>query len=150
MANTKKLNNEKASTKAPETKAPKTKAPKEKKVETKNVEKKNVTLNMEQVVKELETAGIKVYNPQAKGNYRIFGSKKGSSLNLQKAQYIIFSTDDDFKAVKDAKVDGVELTEKGNSQDKSRPNVVKFTTEAALKAVLKIYAKNPVNQIAKA
>ena len=145
---TKKLNKEVAT----EVKAPKTKAPKTEKkpVEKVNKEVKAITMNMEEVVKELETAGIKIYNPQAKGNYRIFGSKKGSSLNLQKAKYIIFSTDDDFKAVEEAKVKDVELTAGGNSQDKSRPNVVQFTTAEALKAVLKIYAKNPLNQVAKA
>ncbi len=144
-----KTTEKKATTKA---QAPKTekKVVEKKTTEKVNKEVKTITMNMEDVVKALETAGIKIYNPQAKGNYRIFGSKKGSSLNLQKAQYIIFSTDDDFKAVKDAKVPDVELTEGGNSQDKSRPNVVKFKTEQALRTVLKIYAKNPLNQVVKA
>jgi hypothetical protein len=142
-------------TKATEVKAPKTntKAPKTKETKApKNEEKKNVvlTVSIDEVAKMYEEAGIKNYNPTAKGNYRIMGSKSGSSLNLRKTQYIIFSTDVDYEALKKAKIEGVELIEKGNSQDKSRPHKVVIQALDTLKKALKVYASNPVNQIVKA
>jgi hypothetical protein len=137
----------------------KEKVMKEKKTETKKVapkenktkENKKVTVTMTEVMEMLNEAGIKVYNPQAKGNYRIFGSKKGSSLNLQKAKYIIFSTDTDYEAVEGVKdkYSDLVLGKGANSQDKSRPNSVEFTELNTLKAVLKLYAKNPLNVAAK-
>lgn len=146
----------KKTTKATETKATEVKAPKTKEVKEtkapKNEEKKNVvlTVSIDEVAKMYEEAGIKNYNPQAKGNYRIMGSKSGSSLNLRKTQYIIFSTDIDYEALKKAKIEGVELIEKGNSQDKSRPHKVVIQAVDTLKKALKVYASNPVNQIVKA
>lgn len=139
-------------TKATEVKAPKTKEVKETKATKKNEEKKNVvlTVSIDEVAKMYEEAGIKNYNPQAKGNYRIMGSKSGSSLNLRKTQYIIFSTDIDYEALKKAKIEGVELIEKGNSQDKSRPHKVVIQAVDTLKKALKVYATNPVNQVVKA
>lgn len=121
------------------------------KAEKKNAEKKNVTVDMKEMMNLLQEAGIKVYNPDGKGNYRIFGSKKGSSLNLQKAKYIIFSTDDDYAAVEGVKdkYSDLVLGKGTNSQDKSRPNSVEFTELNTLKAVLKLYAKNPMNVAAK-
>ena len=143
-------------TKATENKANKT-VKETKKVETKEVkkveskkvenkEKKNI--DMQAINQLLTEAGIKIYNPEAKGKYRIFGSNKGSSLNVQTKQFIIFSTDDDYKAVVNAKIEGVEATEGTNSQDKVRPNTVIVKTEEVLKAVLAVYAKNVANQIA--
>lgn len=142
----------KTNAKATEKKAVEAKAPKTEKkaVEKKNKEVKVITINMEELMKALEKVGIKVYNPTAKGNYRIFGSKKGSSMHIHKTEYVVFSTDDDYKAVKDAKIDGVEAIERGNAQDKCRPHKIVFSTGEALKAVLTIYAKNPLNQATKA
>lgn len=139
-------------TKATEVKAPKTKEVKETKATKKNEEKKNVvlTVSIDEVGKMYEEFGIKNYNPTAKGNYRIMGNKSGSSLNLRKTQYIIFSTDVDYEALKKAKIEGVELIEKGNSQDKSRPHKVVIQALDTLKKALKVYASNPVNQIVKA
>ena len=133
-------------TKKPATKATTTKT---KKVEeVKPVENaKKVSVSMDEVMKELTDAGIKVMNPDAKGKYRIFGSKKGSSLNVQTKQFIIYSTDEDYKAVEEAKIEGVELTEKGNSQDKVRPNVVRIPSFEVLRMVLPVYAKNSANAI---
>lgn len=134
----------------------KEKVMKEKKTETKKVapkenktkENKKVTVTMTEVMEMLNEAGIKVYNPQAKGNYRIFGSKKGSSLNLQNKKYIIFTTEEDYKEVEGVKdkYSDLILTKGGNSQDKSRPNIVEFTGVTTLKAILKLYAKNPMNK----
>ena len=143
--NTKKTETKKVDTKAKALKAKEVKAPK-------NEEKKNVvlTVSIDEIGKMYEEFGIKNYNPTAKGNYRIMGSKSGSSLNLRKTQYIIFSTDVDYEALKEAKIEGVELIEKGNSQDKSRPHKVVIQALDTLKAALKVYASNPVNQIVKA
>lgn len=137
-------------TKKPATKTTtKTTTTKTKKVEeVKPVENvKKVSVSMDEVMKELIDAGIKVMNPDAKGKYRIFGSKKGSSLNVQTKQFIIYSTDEDYKAVEEAKIEGVELTEKGNSQDKVRPNVVRIPSFEVLRMVLPVYAKNSANAI---
>ena len=130
----------------------KAKTPKTKEVKApKNEEKKNVvlTVSIDEIAKMYEEAGIKNYNPTAKGNYRIMGNKSGSSLNLRKTQYIIFSTDVDYEALKEAKIEGVELIEKGNSQDKSRPQKVVIQAVDTLKKALKVYATNPVNQVVK-
>lgn len=148
MAETKTTKN----TKATENKKENTKAKTTKTKEVKNEEKKNIvlTVSIEEVAKMYEEAGIKNYNPQAKGNYRIMGNKSGSSLNLRKTQYIIFSTDVDYAALKEANIEGVELIEKGNSQDKSRPHKVVIQAVDTLKKALKVYATNPVNQVVKA
>lgn len=157
MANTKKATDNKAT----ENKANKTvketknmatkKVEKEevKKVESKKVEnKEKKNIDMQAINAILTEAGIKVFNPEAKGKYRIFGSKKGSSLNVQTKKFIIYSTDEDFKMVEDAKIEGVTCEEGANSQDKARPNVVSVQTEELLKVVLAVYAKNTANQAA--
>lgn len=141
---TKKAENKKVETKKTETKATK-------KV-TENKEKVNTTVDISEITKMLVDAGINIVNPNAKGNYRIMGTKKGSSLNLQKHKYIIFSTDVDYaavEAVKD-KYQDLVLVKGGNSQDKNRPNKVEFTAIETLKAILKLYAANPVNKPATA
>lgn len=143
----------KATTKVAEKKTTTTKKTATKKVETKKVEnkeKKNqkVTATMQEVVDMMNKAGIKIYNPDSKGNYRIMGSKKGSSLNLQTKKYIIFSTDDDYAAVEavKGKYSDLVLGKGANSQDKSRPNSVEFTAIETLKGLLAVYAKNPANK----
>lgn len=152
MANTTKATDNKANKTVKETKKVNTKKVENKevqKVESKKVEnKEKKNIDMQAINQLLTEAGIKIFNPEAKGKYRIFGSKKGSSLNVQTKRFIIYSTDEDFKMVEDAKIEGVTCEEGANSQDKARPNVVSFQTEELLKAVLAIYAKNAVNQIA--
>lgn len=146
--NTKKVENKAVETKKVDNKKVTEKKVEPKKTEKKNAEKKNTTISIEEVGKLITTAGIKIANPDAKGNYRIFGTKKGSSLNLQKAKYIIFSTDTDYEAVaavKDKYKDLV-LVKGGNSQDRNRPNTVEFTALETLKGLLAVYAKNPVNK----
>lgn len=148
---TKKVNTKATETKAKETKAPEAKTTKKtEKKEVKNTEKKNLTVSIEEVGKLYSEAGIKAYNPNAKGNYRIMGAKSGSSLNLRKTEYIIFSTDTDYEALKKANIKGVEITKDGNSQDKSRPHKVVIQALDTLKVALKVYAENPVNQMTKA
>lgn len=149
----------KAATTKTATKKAESKKSEAKKVETKatkkvteNKEKVNTTVDISEITKMLVDAGINIVNPNAKGNYRIMGTKKGSSLNLQKHKYIIFSTDVDYaavEAVKD-KYQDLVLVKGGNSQDKNRPNKVEFTAIETLKAILKLYAANPVNKPAAA
>ena len=137
------------------TKKAATKATTAKKSTTKKVDNKakvNQTVSIDEVMKMYKECGIKCYNPDAVGKYRIMGSKKGSSLNLQKNKYIIYSTDVDFEEVKkvEKKYKDLVLVKGGNSQDKSRPNKVEITALETLKAVLALYAKNPLNKVATA
>ena len=122
-----------------------------KKVDNKKVNKAKVnqTVSIDEVMKMYKECGIKCYNPDAVGKYRIMGSKKGSSLNLQKNKYIIYSTDVDFREVQkvEKKYKDLVLVKGGNSQDKSRPNTVEITALETLKAVLALYAKNPLNKV---
>ena len=148
-ATTTKTATKKAESKKVEAKKTETKATKK---VTENKEKVNTTIDISEITKMLVDAGINIVNPNAKGNYRIMGTKKGSSLNLQKHKYIIFSTDVDYaavEAVKD-KYQDLVLVKGGNSQDKNRPNKVEFTAIETLKAILKLYAANPVNKPAAA
>lgn len=119
-----------------------------------NQEKVNTTISIEEVTKLYEECGIKCYNPTGKGNYRIIGGAKGSSLNLKpkKGEYIIYSTDEDYDLVKGAELKFEDLTlELGtNSRDKVRPNTIICKTVDTLKALLAVYAKNPMNQAVKA
>lgn len=119
------------------------------KKETVNQEKTNAFLTIEQVTDLYKELGIKCANPTAKGNYRIMGSK--SSLNVKpKKGYYIYTADSDYEALTKAGLKFEDLTiEQGtNSQDKTRPNTVICTTLATLKAVLAVYAKNPMNATA--
>ena len=124
-----------------------------KKVDTKkavdNSAKKDAFLSIEEITKLYQELGIKCANPQAKGNYRIMGSK--SSLNVKpKKGYYIYTADSDYEAIKAAglKCDDLVVEQGTNSQDKARPNTVICTTLATLKAVLAVYAKNPMNKVA--
>lgn len=143
-ATTKETTMKKAETKKVETKKV---AEKEKKVE--NKKKENTTVSIAEIEKLYTEAGIKVYNPNIKGNYRIMGHKKGSSLNLRADKYIIFSTNEDFEAIAPlkSKYSDLTLAKGGNAQDGSRPNVVEVTALDTLKAILKVYATNPLNKI---
>lgn len=144
---TKKATAKETTMKKAETKKVETKKVAEKKVE--NKKKENTTVSIAEIEKLYTEAGIKVYNPNIKGNYRIMGHKKGSSLNLRADKYIIFSTDTDFEALTSlkSKYSDLTLAKGGNAQDGSRPNVVEVTTLDTLKAILKVYATNPLNKI---
>ena len=123
-----------------------------KKVETKkvdNAQKVNQFISIEEVAKLYEEFGINCTNPECKGNYRIMASK--SSLNLKpKKGYYIYTSDADYELITKAGLKNEDLiVEKGtNSQDKQRPNTVICTTLATLKALLAVYATNPVNKVA--
>lgn len=114
-----------------------------------NAAKKDAFLTIEEITKLYQEFGIKCANPQAKGNYRIMGSK--SSLNVKpKKGYYIYTADSDYEAITKAglKCEDLVVEQGTNSQDKARPNTVICTTLATLKAVLAVYAKNPLNKVA--
>lgn len=114
-----------------------------------NAEKKSL-LNIEEIVALYSEAGIKCYNPTSKGNYRIMGSQKGSSLNVKpKKGYYIYTTDADFAEISTSglKADDLVVEEGTNSQDKSRPNTIICQTVETLKELLALYAMNPVNKV---
>lgn len=116
-----------------------------------NKDKKPQFLNIEQVTKLYGDYGIKCHNPNAKGNYRIMGSAKGSSLNIKSTKgYYIYSTDTDLELIKNANLEYEDLiVEAGtNSTDRTRPNTIICKTVETLKALLQIYATNPFNKVA--
>lgn len=115
-----------------------------------NTEKKNTMLNIEEVTALYQEAGVKCANPNAKGNYRIMGSKSSLNIVPKKGEYRIYSTEDDFTAIKNAelKFDDLVVEAGTNSQDKVRPNTVVCKTVETLKALLAVYATNKANQIA--
>lgn len=124
-----------------------------KQVPAKKVENKEKVqqefISIQEATKLYEELGIKCYNPNAKGNYRIMGSK--SSLNVKpKKGYYIYTSESDYDLIKSSKVSGKDLViEKDtNSVDKSRPNTIICTTLETLKAVLGVYAQNPLNKVA--
>lgn len=121
----------------------------DKKEAVENSAKKDAFLSIEEITKLYQELGIKCANPQAKGNYRIMGSK--SSLNVKpKKGYYIYTADSDYEELTKAELKFEDLiVEKGtNSQDKTRPNTVICTTLETLKAVLAVFAKNPLNNVA--
>jgi len=109
-----------------------------------NSSKKDTALSMDEVMKLFAENKIVIKNPGAKGAYRIM--KGGSSLNLRRSQYVIYTTDADYEALEKAKLGDKVTLEKGtNSSDKVRPNVVKIGDTDTLKAALKVYASNSAN-----
>lgn len=124
----------------------------EKKENSKKEDKapKLALLNIQEVTELYAESGVKCYNPTAKGNYRIMGNSKGSSLNVKPTKgYFIYSTDADYELVKEASLECDDLVvEKGtNSSDKTRPNTIICTAVETLKQVLSIYATNPFNMV---
>lgn len=123
------------------------------KTETTNTEKVNKMLNIQEITELYAEAGIKCYNPTAKGNYRIMGFKGGSSLNIvpKRGEYRIYSTDTDYDIVNQAGLKFEDLViEKGtNSVDKARQNTIICKTIETLKGLLGVYATNPMNTLNK-
>ena len=118
-----------------------------KKEEVKKVEKPTLNLTIQDIMNMYADVNIKCFNPDAKGNYRIMGSKKGSSLNLHTQCVTIYSTQEDYDNVVKAAIEGVECTQGTNSQDKSRPNTVVVRSKEVLEKVLSVYAQNTLNLI---
>ena len=107
----------------------------------------DVIYTIEEIEELFDSYGI-TYN-SVKGPYRIMGRKDSSSLNLNKKNYVIYSSDEDFRNIEAAgfHFDDLELIKNGNSKDGSRPNTVKCHKRSTLHALLGIYAKNANNKL---
>ena len=115
-----------------------------------NKDKKPQFLNIQEVTKLYSEYGIKCLNENAKGNYRIMGGAKGSSLHVKPTKgYYIYSTNADFELIKNAGLAREDLiVEEGtNSSDRVRPNTIICKTVDTLKSLLQIYATNPFNKL---
>lgn len=115
-----------------------------------NKDKKPQFLNIQEVTKLYSEYGIKCLNENAKGNYRIMGGAKGSSLHVKPTKgYYIYSTNADFELIKEAELTCEDLiVEEGtNSSDRVRPNTIICKTVDTLKSLLQIYATNPFNKL---
>ena len=115
-----------------------------------NKDKKPQFLNIQEVTKLYSEYGIKCLNENAKGNYRIMGGAKGSSLHVKPTKgYYIYSTNADFELIKNAELACEDLiVEEGtNSSDRVRPNTIICKTVDTLKSLLQIYATNPFNKL---
>ena len=120
------------------------------KKEVANKDKKPQFLNIQEVTKLYSEYGIKCLNENAKGNYRIMGGAKGSSLHVKPTKgYYIYSTNADFELIKNAGLACEDLiVEEGtNSSDRVRPNTIICKTVDTLKSLLQIYATNPFNKL---
>lgn len=150
---TKKSTTKKETTKKSTTKKVSTDNKKEAKATTEvvaNKDKKDDVLTIQEINELYTQAGIKVYNPEGKGGYRIMGMKGGSSLNIKRGKYYIYSTPADYDLVKtaDGKYSDLVVEEGTNSTDKIRPNTIICETVETLKAILKLYSQNSVNKLA--
>ena len=115
-----------------------------------NKDKKPQFLNIQEVTKLYSEYGIKCLNETAKGNYRIMGGAKGSSLHVKPTKgYYIYSTNADFELIKNAelKCEDLIVEEGTNSSDRVRPNTIICKTVDTLKSLLQIYATNPFNKL---
>jgi len=83
-----------------------------------------------------------------KGDYLIMGRSKGSSLNLNVNDFVIYSTDKDFNNIVKADIDANDLVleRNGNERDQARPNVVRCNSKETLRLLINIYAQNPDNR----
>ena len=72
------------------------------------------------------------------------GGVNGSSLNLNKKNYVIYSTDFDFKNIVEANLRDMDLIleKDANKRDGARPNKVTCKSRSTLRKLLEIYAKN--------
>lgn len=69
---------------------------------------------------------------KVKGNYRMMGEKSGSYLNLNKNNYVIYTTDNDYANIvaSGLAADDLKLEPNVNSRDGARPNKVSCTSIA--------------------
>lgn len=76
------------------------------------------------------------------------GKKDGSSLNLNKSDFVIYTRDDDFKNIVGAgiKEPDLFLVKNGNERDSVRPNVVRCNSKNTLRLLFEIYARNAENR----
>lgn len=108
-----------------------------KKVETKPVKNEaKINITMDEIEKMFTEAGITFKTNNC--NYRII--QGGSSLNVHKKDFVFYVTDADFETLSKVKAADIEAKEKGNAQDKSRPNYIRFTTVDTLKMIIQALA----------
>ena len=83
-----------------------------------------------------------------KGDYLIMGIDKGSSLNLNKKDFVIYSTDTDFNNIVNSGItaDDLFLERNGNQRDSVRPHTVRCNSKETLRQLMSIYAQNPLNK----
>ena len=83
-----------------------------------------------------------------KGDYLIMGKEDGSSLNLNVKDFVIYTRDDDYKNIEDARLDADDLImiKNGNQRDQVRPNTIRCNSKDTLRRLLEIYAINPENR----
>lgn len=83
-----------------------------------------------------------------KGDYLIMGIDKGSSLNLNKKDFVIYSTDTDFNNIVSAGIvsDDLILEKNGNLRDSVRPHTVRCNSKETLRLLMGVYALNPINK----
>ncbi len=86
-----------------------------------------------------------------KGDYLIMGIDKGSSLNLNKKDFVIYSTDTDFRNVVNAHIsaDDLIVEKNGNIRDSVRPHTVRCNSKETLRLLMNIYCQNPDNKSVK-
>lgn len=106
-----------------------------------NAAKSNKLYDFDQCIALMKKCGIGYKNDTR--NYRIFNG--GSSLNVKKSRFIIYTNDADFDNIISAKIDGVTTIKNGNTTDKSRSHIVECTSNAILEKLLKVYALNTAN-----
>jgi len=114
----------------------------------KNATKNNVTRTFDgDFTKLFHAHGIGVYSTRNQSTaYRIM--RDGSSLNVKKRGFVIYTTDRDIENVENAKLDGVTVERNTNSTDKVRPHIVRVSDFETLEKVLDAYAQNANNGIA--
>ena len=103
-------------------------------------------LNICDISKWYDAFGL-TYN-LGKGDYLIMGIKDGSSLNLNKSNFVIYTRDDDFKNIVNEKLEAEDLIliKNGNQRDSVRPNTVKCNSKETLRKLFPIYARNYENR----
>lgn len=81
---------------------------------------------------------------KVKGNYRIMGENSGSYLNLNKNNYVIYTTDNDYANIVASGLAAVDLKLEPNvnTRDVIRPNKVSCTSGTTLRSLIEIFAKN--------
>ena len=121
---------------------------------TANTAKTNTTLDMKSLIECAHKHNVCFYATNNKSTqYRILNGK--SSINIQKTQYTVYSTDNDIltfgkldienrKFTPNKKYDGIEIEIDTNTRDGVRPNVIKVKPNA-IDTYFDTIAKNTAN-----
>lgn len=105
---------------------------------TANNTKYDKVLTMTEVIELAHNKKICFYASNNQSNtYRIFNGK--SSLHIQKTQYKLYATNDDFELLNNAKIDGVTCERDTNHVDGVRPNTVYIKPQSIEKVFATMY-----------